>query len=94
MEKADSIKIEKFKSIEDFRISCKRQSKGKITKMKFKIINNYSVLRSQTDVTLQPSSSVLHTAARLTKDLSLCRDYITPTLKQLHFRPIHGRILA
>src|SRR6218665_2069991 len=41
--------------------------------------------------TLQPLSSVLHTAARLMKDLSP-RDHITPTLKQLHRLPIHARI--
>src|SRR6218665_1793949 len=41
--------------------------------------------------TLQPLSSVLHTAARLIKDLSP-RDHITSTLKQLHWLPIHARI--
>src|SRR6218665_837977 len=41
--------------------------------------------------TLQPLSSVLHTAARLIKDLSP-RDHITPTLKQLHWLPIHACI--
>src|SRR6218665_4012562 len=39
--------------------------------------------------TLQPLSSVLHTAARLIKDLSH-RDHITPTLKQLHWLSIHA----
>ena len=38
--------------------------------------------------TLQPLSSVLHTAAHLIKDLSP-RDNITPALKQLHWLPIH-----
>ena len=45
MEKVDSIKIEKFKSIKDFQ--CIEHEK-KVTKIKFKIINNYSVLRVQT----------------------------------------------
>ena len=34
---------------------------------------------------------ILHTAARLIKDLSP-REHITPTLKQLHWLPIHARI--
>src|SRR6218665_3433660 len=34
---------------------------------------------------------ILHTAARLIKDLSP-RDHITPTLKQLHWLPIYARI--
>src|SRR6218665_2981070 len=50
-----------------------------------------SVLSGLPSSTLQPLSSVLHTAARLIKDLSL-RDHITPTLKQLHWLPIHARI--
>src|SRR6218665_915434 len=41
--------------------------------------------------TLQPLSSVLHTAARLIKDLSP-RDHITPPLKQLYWLHIHARI--
>src|SRR6218665_3714441 len=39
----------------------------------------------------KPLSLVLHTAARLIKDLGP-RDHITPTLKQLHWLPIHARI--
>src|SRR6218665_2377621 len=35
--------------------------------------------------------TTLYTAARLIKDLSP-RDHITPTLKQLHWLPIHARI--
>src|SRR6218665_1575289 len=50
-----------------------------------------SVLSGLPSSTLQPLSSVLHTAARLIKDLSP-RDNITPTLKQLHWLPIHARI--
>src|SRR6218665_1182330 len=50
-----------------------------------------SVLSGLPSSTLQPLSSVLHTAARLIKDLSP-RDHITPTLKQLHWLPIHDRI--
>src|SRR6218665_4153466 len=50
-----------------------------------------SVLSGLPSSTLQPLSSVLHTAARLIKDLSP-RDHITPTLKQLHWLPIHARI--
>src|SRR6218665_1050381 len=38
-----------------------------------------------------PLSFVLRTAARLIKDLSP-RDHITPTLKQLHWLPIHATI--
>ena len=34
---------------------------------------------------------LLHTDARLIKDISP-RDHITPTLKQLHWLPIHARI--
>src|SRR6218665_2935534 len=45
-----------------------------------------SVLSGLPSSTLQPLSSVLHTAARLIKDLSP-RDHITPTLKQLHWLP-------
>src|SRR6218665_974376 len=41
--------------------------------------------------TLQPLSSVLHSAAHLIKDLS-SRDHITPTLKQLHWLPVHARV--
>src|SRR6218665_504372 len=55
---------------------------------------NY-VLSGLLSSTLQPLSSVLHTAARLIKDLSP-RDHITgitPTLKQLHWLPIHARIV-
>jgi len=48
-----------------------------------------SVLSGLPSSTLQPLSSVLHTAARLIKDLSP-RDHITPTLKQLHWLPIHA----
>src|SRR6218665_1362516 len=43
--------------------------------------------------TLQPLSSVLHTAARLIKDLSP-RDHITPPLKQMYWLPIHARIVT
>src|SRR6218665_686612 len=51
-----------------------------------------SVLSGLPSSTLQPLSSVLHTAAaRLIKDLSP-RDHITPTLKQLHWLPIDARI--
>src|SRR6218665_1562475 len=50
-----------------------------------------SVLSGLPSSTLQPLSSVLHTAARLIKDLSP-RDHNTPTLKQLHWLPIHARI--
>src|SRR6218665_3994500 len=42
-------------------------------------------------ITLQPLSSVLHTAAHLIKDLRP-RDHFTPTLKQLHWIPIHACI--
>src|SRR6218665_2963581 len=49
------------------------------------------VLSGLPSSTLQPLSSVLHTAARLIKDLSP-RDHITPTLKQLHWLPILARI--
>jgi len=38
-----------------------------------------------------PLSSLLHTAARLIKELSP-RDHITPMLRQLHWLPIHARI--
>src|SRR6218665_985452 len=50
-----------------------------------------SVLSGLPSSTLQPLSSVLHTAARLIKDLSP-RDHITRTLKQLHWLPICARI--
>src|SRR6218665_433752 len=50
-----------------------------------------SVLPGLPSSTLQPLFSVLHTAARLIKDLSP-RDHIMPTLKQLHWLPIHARI--
>src|SRR6218665_3547191 len=50
-----------------------------------------SVLSGLPSSTLQPLSSVLDTAAHLIKDLSP-RDHITPTLKQLHWLPIHARI--
>src|SRR6218665_1151779 len=50
-----------------------------------------SVLSGLPSSTLQPLSSVLHTAARLIKDLSPI-DHITPILKQLHWLPIHARI--
>src|SRR6218665_1002669 len=50
-----------------------------------------SVLSGLPLSTLQPLSSVLHTAARLIKDLSP-RDHITNTLKQLPWLPIHARI--
>src|ERR1043165_1039453 len=50
-----------------------------------------SVLSGLPSSTLQPLSSVLHTAARLIKDLGP-RDNITPTLKQLHWLPIRARI--
>src|SRR6218665_1037949 len=50
-----------------------------------------SVLSGLPSSTLQSLSSVLHTAARLIKDLSH-RDHITPTLKQLHWLSIHARI--
>ena len=50
-----------------------------------------SVLSGLPSSTLQHLSSVLHTAARLIKDPSPT-DHITPTLKQLHWLPIHARI--
>ena len=50
-----------------------------------------SVLSGLPSSTLQPLSSVLHTAARLIKDLGP-RDHITPTLQQLHWLPIRARI--
>src|SRR6218665_2869655 len=55
------------------------------------LIDCNSVLYGLPSSTLQPLSSVLHTAAPLIKDLSP-RDHITPTLKQLHWLPIHARI--
>ena len=51
----------------------------------------YSVLSALPSSTLQPLSSVLHTAARLIKGLGP-RDHITSTLKQLHWLPIRARI--
>src|SRR6218665_272720 len=48
-------------------------------------------LRSTFIHSIQPLSSVLHTSARLIKDL-IPKDHITPTLKQLHWLPIHARI--
>src|SRR5688572_28893062 len=50
-----------------------------------------SVLSGLPSSTLQPLSSVLHTAARLIKDLGP-RNHITPTLQQLHWLPIRARI--
>src|SRR6218665_1222645 len=50
-----------------------------------------SVLSGLPSSTLQPLSSVLHTAARLIKDLGP-GDHITATLKQLHWLPIHACI--
>src|SRR6218665_1950198 len=41
--------------------------------------------------TLQPLSTVLYTASHLIKDLSP-KNPITPTLKQLHWLPIHAHI--
>src|SRR6218665_1189638 len=51
-----------------------------------------SVFSGLPSSTLQPLSSVLHIATRVIKDLSP-RDHITPTLKQLHWLPIHARIV-
>jgi len=50
-----------------------------------------SVLYGLPSSTLQPLSSVLHTAVRLIKELSF-RDHITPTLKEQLWLPIHARI--
>jgi len=50
-----------------------------------------SILTDLPDSTLQPLTRVLHTAARLVKDLQP-RDHITSALKQLHWLPIRARI--
>jgi len=50
-----------------------------------------SVLYGLPNSTLSPLTSVIHTAARLVKNLSL-RDHITPSLRQLHWLPIQARI--
>src|SRR6218665_1558827 len=50
-----------------------------------------SVLSDLPSSKLQPLFPVLHTTARLIKDLSP-RNYITLTLKQLHWLPILARI--
>jgi hypothetical protein len=50
-----------------------------------------SVLAGLPSSTLQPLTSVLHSAARLVKNLGP-RDHITPTLRLLHWLPIRARI--
>ena len=50
-----------------------------------------SVLAGLPQSTLQPLTSILHSAARLIKDLRPC-DHITPSIRQLHWLPIQARI--
>src|SRR3984885_4155488 len=50
-----------------------------------------SVLYGLLKATLLPLTTVLHAAARLVKNLSP-RDYITHSLRQLHWLPIQARI--
>jgi len=50
-----------------------------------------SVLAGLPSTTLQPLTAVLHSAARLVKDLGP-RDHITPSMRQLHWLPIQARI--
>ena len=50
-----------------------------------------SILTNLPDSTLQPLTKVLHTAARLIKDLRPY-DHITQPMKQLHWLPIRARI--
>src|SRR6218665_465514 len=50
-----------------------------------------SVLYGLLNSTLSPLASVIHTAARLVKNLGP-RDNITPSLRQLHWLPIQARI--
>jgi len=50
-----------------------------------------SILYTLPASTLQPLTTVLHCAAKFIKNLSP-RDHVTPTLRELHWLPIHARI--